>query len=154
MLREPIPTKYSAIVIVRLEQRFLLVQECNYDQPWYFPAGRIEPGETWIEAAQRETLEEAGIPVILEGIIRIEYTPVDGISARVRVFFVARPQNNTSPKTIADEESLGAAWFTLEELEKLPLREQDVREICHYVAGGGIIYPLELVTLKGAPFRK
>lgn len=150
MQREPIPTKYSAIVIVRLERRFLLVQECNYGQPWYFPAGRIEPGETWIEAAQRETLEEAGIPVIIEGIIRIEYTPVDGISARVRVFFVARPKDNTSPKTIADEESLGAAWLTLEEIENLPLRGQDVREICHYVAGGGIIYPLELVTFKGS----
>ncbi len=153
MPREPIPTWYFALVVVRLQHRFLLVHERKHGQKWYLPAGRVERGESLVEAARRETLEESGIPVVIEGILRIEHTPFSEGMARLRVIFVAHPEDDTPVKSIPDEESLGAGWFSLEELESLSLRGEEVREIFNYVANGAPIYPLELITFEGAPFR-
>src|SRR4051812_25175444 len=66
MAREPIPTWFFALVVVRKGDRFLLVQEHEHGQLWYLPAGRVEPGEGLCAAALRETLEESGVPVVLE----------------------------------------------------------------------------------------
>jgi 8-oxo-dGTP pyrophosphatase MutT (NUDIX family) len=115
MAREPIPTWCFAVCIVRLGRRVLLVQEQKHGHLWYLPAGRVEPGETFAEGARRETLEEAGVPVVLEGIVRIEHTPHPTGSARTRVMFVGRPADDTPPKTIADEHSLRAGWFDLDD---------------------------------------
>ncbi len=109
MSREPIPTWYFALVVVRLGHRFLLVHERKHGQLWYLPAGRIEPGESFIAGACRETLEEAGIPIVVEGILRIEHAWRSDGTARCRVIFVARPKDDTPPKTVADAESLRGA---------------------------------------------
>lgn len=71
MAREPIPTYCFALVVVRLGRRFLLVHERKHGQGWYLPAGRVEPGESFEAAALRETLEESGVPVVLEGVLRV-----------------------------------------------------------------------------------
>src|SRR5579883_3011243 len=98
MPREPVPTYAFALVVVRLGHRFLLVHERKHGQRWYLPAGRVEPGEDLAAAAVRETLEESGVPVVLEGILRIEYAPAPPPGAtRLRVFFVARPRDDTPP---------------------------------------------------------
>ena len=78
MARDPIPTWCFALVVARLGHRFLLVQERKHGQTWSLPAGRVESGESIAEAAVRETLEEAGVPVLLDGILRIEYSPTRG----------------------------------------------------------------------------
>jgi 8-oxo-dGTP pyrophosphatase MutT (NUDIX family) len=153
MPREPIPTWYFVLVVVRLNNQFLLVQESRHGQFWYLPAGKVELGETLVEAAQRETLEEAGIPVIIEGVVRIEHTPQVINGARLRVIFIARPADNTPPKNIPDKESLQAGWYSLEEIERLPLRGDEVASIFKYVAGGGTIYPLELFAQQGTPYH-
>ncbi|TGO02707.1 NUDIX hydrolase [Candidatus Thiomargarita nelsonii] len=151
MARTSIPTWYFVLVVVRSEDRYLMVQERKHGQLWYLPAGRVEPGETFVKAALRETLEETGIPVVLEGIVRVEHLPnISG--ARVRVIFTAKPQDNTPPKSTPDKESLKAAWVTLKEMESLPLRGIEVQEIFHYVANGAPIYPLNLISFEGAPF--
>ncbi len=152
MSRLPIPTWSFALVVVRLGRRFLLVQERKHGQLWYLPAGRVEPGESWVEAARRETLEESGVPVVIEGIFRIEHTPWSEGAARCRVFFVARPADDTPPKSEPDEHSLQAAWVTLEELDKLPLRGAEVRRIFAHVQSGCPITPLSLLQAEGAPF--
>ena len=144
MAREPIPTWYYALVVVRLGDQFLLVRERQHGQLWYLPAGRVEAGEAMAEAALRETLEESGIPVVLEGILRIEHTPVPG-GARLRVIFLAGPADDTPPKRTADEHSLEAAWVSLEDLAGLPLRGGEVRDLFHAVAGGAAVYPLSLL---------
>src|SRR5215210_4098526 len=111
MGREAIPTWYFVLVVVRLGQRFLLVHERKHGQRWYLPGGRVEPGESLTMAARRETLEESGIPVKIEGILRIQHTPsVEG--TRVRVIFVARPQDETPTKNQPDSDTLGSAWMS------------------------------------------
>ena len=150
-MREPIPTWYFALVVVRDGTRFLVVHEREHGQGWYLPAGRVEPGETLAAAAIRETREETGVPVVLDGVVRVEHSPLpDG--ARVRVIFVAHPAGATPPRTTPNGESLGAAWVTLDELDELPLRGPEVRALFRYVAGGAAIAPLALLDYEGAPF--
>jgi phosphatase NudJ len=151
MARDPIPTWFFALVVVRKSDRFLVVQERKHRQLWYLPAGRVDAGETLAEAALRETLEETGIPVVLEGVLRVQHTPRSDGTCRVRVVFVARPEDDRAPKSVPDDESLRAAWVTLEELERLPLRGDEVRELFTAVAGGAPLAPLSLLGSEGPP---
>jgi phosphatase NudJ len=150
MSREPIPTWCFALVVVRRADRFLIVHERKHGQGWYLPAGRVEPGETFGEAAVRETLEEAAIEVVLDGVLRFEHSPgPDG--ARIRVVFVGHPADDRPPKQVPDDESLGAAWATVAELDQYPLRGEEVRALFAHVLAGAPIYPLGLLTYEGAP---
>jgi phosphatase NudJ len=149
--REPIPTWFFAVVVVRQGDRFLLTHERSHGQLWYLPAGRVEPGETFMAAAARETLEETGVRVEVEGIIRIEHSPSPA-GARVRVIFAGRPVDDTPPKSEPDKESLGAAWVTLGELDRYALRGDEVRDLLHYLSSGGAVYPLSLIQAEGMPF--
>lgn len=151
MAREPIPTWYFALVVVRRGDRYLLVHESKHGQLWYLPAGRAEPGETLQDAACRETLEETGVPIRLKGILRLEHSPLLR-GARVRGLFLAEPTDDTPPKSTADSESLGAVWVSLAELGNYPARGPEVEELLRHVAGGGAVYPLSLLQPEGAPF--
>ena len=147
MARDPIPTWYFAVVLVRKGHRFLLVHERKHGQLWYLPAGRVEPGETLIEGARRETLEEAGIPIEVEGILRVQHTPGPDGTARVRVIFVARPVDDTPPKSEPDDDSLGAGWFSLAEAMDLPLRcgGTEIPSLLREILGGAPIHPLSVL---------
>lgn len=150
-MRAPIPTWCFALVVARKGDRFLLVHEQKHGQGWYLPAGRVEPGERFADAAVRETREEAGIEVVLDGVLRIEHSPApDG--ARMRVFFVAHPKDDRPPKQIPDEHSLEARWVTLAEIDRLPLRGAEVRAVCRHVAAGGPVAPLQLLCAEAAPW--
>ena len=151
MTRKPIPTWFFIVVIVRLEDRYLLVHENRPGHPWYLPAGRVEPGESLLRAAQRETQEETGVQIFLEGLLRIEHTARPNGSARLRVIFVARPQGDPTPKTRADEHSLRAEWLAWPQVENLNLRGDDVKEFLQYLEDGGKVYPLELISWEGGP---
>src|SRR6476646_214076 len=141
MAREPCPTWCFGLVVVRRGDRFLRVHERKHGQLWYLPAGRVEPGETFAEAAIRETREESGIAIALDGIVRIEHDPRLG-GARMREIFTAHPINDRAPKSEPDDDSLGARWVTLAELAALPLRGEEVRDLFEYGDRGGTIYPL------------
>lgn len=139
-----------AVVLVRKQDRFLLVHERKHGQRWYLPAGRVEPAETLAQAAHRETLEETGVPIRLTGVVRLEWTHRPDL-VRVRVVFLAEPADDTPPKQVADQHSLAAAWVRLDELERYPLRGDDVRSYFEYVAAGGAIAPLSILAAEGAP---
>ncbi len=151
LARVPIPTWFFALAVVRRGDQYLLVHESDKEQLWYLPAGRVEPGETLTAAAERETLEESGVPVRIAGVIRVEHTPRLA-GSRVRVIFLAEPIDSTPPKSKPDEESLEAAWVRLRELDRYPLRGEEVRQVLAYVDAGGPIYPLDLLQAEGEPF--
>lgn len=151
MSRKAIPTWSFVLVVVRLGRRFLLVHEKKHGQLWYLPGGRVERGETFVAAAKREAMEESGVPVVVEGIMRVEHSARTD-DARMRVIFVARPADDTPPKESPDEDTLKAGWFTLAELRELPLRGEEVCDIFSAVENGAPIYPLSLLTIEGAPY--
>ena len=142
--RDPVPTWYFALVVVRLGHRFLLTQERRYGATWSVPGGRVEPGETLAAAAVREVLEETGVPIKLDGVLRVEHSPSEG-SARIRVIFIGSPLDDTAPKATPDEESLGAAYLTLDEIRELPLRGAELRVLLETVHGGCQVFPLDLL---------
>jgi phosphatase NudJ len=152
--RDPIPTWFFAMVAVRKGDHFLVVHERKHGQGWYFPAGRVEPGESIMDAAVRETLEETGVAVRLDGVLRVEHSPSLGGGSRCRVFFTASPVDDRPPRTVPNEESLGAAWVTLDELAGYPLRGDEVMALFRYLAAGGPVYPLSVLTFEGAPWAK
>lgn len=143
MAREPLPTSYFALVVVRRGHRFLMTQERKYQSTWSIPGGRVEPGESLADAAIREVFEETGVPIRLDGILRIEHAP--GERVRVRVLYAGTPIDDTAPRTTPDDETLGAAWLTIDEIRALPLRGAELCALLESVAGGRQVFPLELL---------
>lgn len=125
-----------ALVVTTRGREYVSVKEHT---GWYLPAGRVDYGEAFTVGAIRETLEEAGIPVRLTGIYRIEQCAM-----RMRVIFGAETIDNTPLKTIPDEETLTAEWVTVESLSKLRLRSNEVMSIFKWVDNGAPLYPIDL----------
>lgn len=144
-----IETWCFVLVGVRSGRRLLLVREAKHGQGWWLPAGRVEAGETFEAAALRETREEAGVEVRLDGLVRVERSLVTN-GARMRVVFTAVQLDDRPPKSHADEHSLEARWFTPEEIAELDLRGPEPLELARYLARGGPLFPLSLLTTEQA----
>jgi len=100
-------------VVINSEGRYLLVQERKpecYGQ-WNWPAGNVDDGETVEQAAIREAKEETGFNVELSKKIGEWF---DEDAGRTRVLFSAKSFDGQL--TIKDDEILGAAWLTSQEI--------------------------------------
>eukprot|EP01133_Synstelium_polycarpum_P007325 gene7325-8529_t len=121
---------------------------------WWLPGGRVNTGENLQATAVRETKEESGIDVDIKGILRMEYSPNSKYS-RMRLIFYAEPLNEDQlPKSIPDYESVGAAYVSLQELDRMQLRGKEPKMWMRYLDNGGQIYPISLLTLENAPLSK
>jgi phosphatase NudJ len=122
-----------------------LVRERKYGQTWYVPAGAGEPAETLLEAAGRETLEEAGVAIDLHGFLWFDHHWVpgeNGTCSKMRFVLFARPIGVTTPKRAPDRHSLEARWIGPQELSDYPLRDYEVIPLLRHVTGGCPVIPL------------
>jgi len=71
----------------------------------------------------------------------------------MRIVFVGHPSDDRPPNQLPDDESLGAARVSFDELDRYPLRGEEVRELIAHVAGGPI-YPLHVLAHEGAPLPR
>ena len=146
MAREPIAAWFYALVAVRRGDSFLALREASHEQGWYLPAGQCEAGERLTGAAVRECLEETGVAVELDGVLRVEHE-VYPTGARVQVIFTGHAAPGAQPpQTHADEHSLEARWVTLDELRRLPLRHPEVLHIFEQLAAGVQPAPLSVLV--------
>lgn len=131
--RDPDPTWALALVVVRDRDRVLLVRDPGI-AGWALPAGRIERGEPLIEAACREALLATGVAIEIDGLLRVEHAPLEGCDAsRLRVIFTARPLAATRTRVTHQ----AAAWLTLDDLDLLALRREELCDLVAALLGRG-----------------
>ncbi|XP_068219935.1 8-oxo-dGDP phosphatase NUDT18 isoform X2 [Palaemon carinicauda] len=112
-----------AAVLVNEEGSVLMMQEAKKScaGQWYLPAGRMEEGETIVEAAQREVLEETGLVTEITTLLMVE-----SASGSWFRFVVTGNVTGGTLKTPAeaDQESLQASWVS--DFSELTLRGNDI----------------------------
>lgn len=129
---------------------FVVVDEARGRGLW-LPGGRVERGEAFEAAAARECMEEAGVDIELKGVIRVEWNVCYGTEARMRVIFYAHPKDHTKPlKSVADKESNGAFWASIDTIAALEAAEKtrgpELLQYARYVADRGVISPLTVLS--------
>ena len=111
----------TVAVVVKQEGRYLMVQEYSADGASVLnqPAGHVEGGETLLEAALRETLEETAWTVELDAMLGIYTYSSAGICYQ-RVCFSARAVKETNGSL--DPAIQAAHWLSREQIEHSALR--------------------------------
>lgn len=120
-------------VVVWRQQQFLLVRrgKAPNQGQWSLPGGGQHLGETVIEAARREILEETGLQVEVTGLVDV----VDAIrrDERGEVEFhytlVDLVAESASGEAVAADDAEAVAWFNLDELSDLGLWSETERII-------------------------
>ncbi|MBT8145990.1 MAG: NUDIX hydrolase [Gammaproteobacteria bacterium] len=111
------------------------------------PAGHLEAGESLMEAAQRETLEETGWEVQLVNFLGLyHYTSAANQTCYIRSCFIASAVEQQAEREL-DSDIVRAHWMTAEEIRQLGdrLRSPVVAQVIDdYLKG--IAYPLSLIT--------
>ena len=116
----------SVFVAVRwLGGRLLMVRRCD-SGVWELPGGRVDVGESAVEAAVRETAEEAGVQIVVAGLAGTFTDPglvVRAPDGEVRqVFALVFRGRAVGGVPHGDlHETSDAAWVAVAELPRLPM---------------------------------
>lgn len=113
--------------VVRREGRYLLGLRPEHKRHggfWEFPGGKVDPGESRLDAARRELAEELEMRVTSVG--EVVLSVADGRSAFV-IDFVDTVAAG-SPRAVEHDE-LG--WFTVHEMLEMRLAPADARFAAH-----------------------
>jgi NADH pyrophosphatase NudC (nudix superfamily) len=107
----------TVATLIERENRYLLVyEEADGRKVYNQPAGHLEPNETLIEAAVRETLEETAWSVKLTGVVGVNlYTAPSNNVTYFRTTFIGELINH-DPNRRLDQGIIDAVWLTYEEI--------------------------------------
>lgn len=137
----------TVATIVENDGRFLLVEESvNGHTCFNQPAGHLDPGETLVEAAIRETLEETGWEVEIQGVVGVGLykAPRNGVTYCRTTFFAKAIRQ--LPDAQLDHGIIAPRWLTLDEIRQLGNRLRSplvLQTIENY--RNGHRYPLDMV---------
>lgn len=98
---------YGAKVIVEYEGKFLIIRNSYGHKTLSFPGGRIDRGETPLEAAVRETKEEVGINPKQIRYIGMITSRREGKKDNIHIFHMIAP----SPLICMDEFEIEEAFW-------------------------------------------
>lgn len=111
----------SAVVMpVDDKNRVLLVRQYRLPAKqylWELPAGRLDPGETVLQAARRELGEETGYCAKKMQKL-VEFWASPGFLAEKMTIYLATGLTG-GPQTPMEDERIEIRWFTIAELEEL-----------------------------------
>lgn len=144
----------SAVVVGNSENEWLVVEDTR---GWRLPEGYAGYRETFIQTAERCTLQETGIQVQVKGILRVEHSVRGPSEAKMRVVYYAEPLDKAQlPRQTPDRESKGSQWVSLSDIKVLAntqpgLRETDLNKWVSYVEMGGPVAPHHFLSDENDP---
>jgi 8-oxo-dGTP diphosphatase len=126
------PSPAAATVVLDADRRLLLVQrkQAPYAGHWTLPAGYQEYDEDPVRTAVRETAEETGLTVAVDGLIDVLYTSDDPRKRGILVVYLAHPVGGTLS---AGDDAADVGFFPMTELPR-PLGFENDRKILAHVA--------------------
>ena len=138
----------TVATVVEKNGRFLMVEEQADDGVVFNqPAGHLEAGESLIEAAERETLEETGWEVrVVDFLGLYHYTSPANQVCYIRSCFIAAAVRRHESWQL-DAEIVQAHWLTFEEIRRLGVRLRSpvvLQVVKDYLKG--TTYPISLIT--------
>lgn len=89
---------------------------------WEFPGGKVEGGETSIQALKREIKEELGLEIIPIRLLSDTITPLNGSTIRLEAHICFLPNENEFVSTDHDQ----FRWLRVFELHQLIWSEPDL----------------------------
>ncbi|HWB21898.1 MAG TPA: NUDIX hydrolase [Gaiellaceae bacterium] len=106
--------------VVLRDGKVLLVHRPEYDD-WTIPKGKLDPGETWEEAAVRELEEETGLRCELGAEVgRTRYIDHRGRDKEVRYYLMT-----SDDEPVAQNEIDEVRWVALEDVAGVLSYERD-----------------------------
>jgi 8-oxo-dGTP diphosphatase len=123
----------GASVVIVVDGAILLVQRGHEPQlgRWSVPGGRVEPGETFAQAAAREAYEETGLEVRIGAELWSLLIPAGDVTYEVHDF----EATVTGGTLRAGDDAADVRWIPFSELDRLPLTD----DLLGYLSRGGII---------------
>ena len=110
----------SAVMMAVQEERILLVRQFRLPagkEMWELPAGRIDPGETALDAAKRELEEETGYAADTWKLLSAYY-PTPGYVEEKMNLYLATGLTKGDPRPM-DDERIQIRWFDRKEVGDL-----------------------------------
>ena len=143
------PPHVTVASVIARESSYLLVEERDKTSGamvFNQPAGHLEPGETLLEAALRETLEETAWQVSLQGVLGTAlYTAPDNGVTYYRTTFLAAPITELENATL-DPDIYQTHWFDYEAILQRSARMRSPLVIASIERHRrGILFPLDLI---------
>lgn len=113
----PVPTLGVSGIVFNNQKQILLIQR---NQPpamgfWSIPGGKLEPGESLVEACQREIKEETGLDTEVKNIVAVVERRVEGFHY-VIIDYLAQLADEENSQPVAQSDVSEARWVSLEHL--------------------------------------
>jgi len=121
----PVPTLGVSGIVFNNQKQILLIQR---NQPpamgfWSIPGGKLEAGESLVEACRREVKEETGLDTEVKNIVAVIERRVEGFHY-VIIDYLALLVDGENTQPIPQSDVSEAKWVSLEHLNDYALVER------------------------------
>ena len=145
------PPHITVAQVIYRDDKFLVIEEAPYgSKVLSFPAGHLEPSETLIQAAIRETREESGWHSRVTGFLNVSKSKSEQTGVIYLHISLVGEIIDDTPETAIDSSILAVHWMDYASLikEKHRFRSTTIEHNLQQFQRGEI-YPLSLLVDDG-----
>jgi ADP-ribose pyrophosphatase YjhB (NUDIX family) len=128
----------SAVIFDEKRQKALLTRRADNGR-WCVPGGTMEPGESAVEACEREVLEETGLRVRVMRLIGVYSDPDQLViypgGEKVHFVILSFEANAATGEPGLSNETTAVGYFSLDEMDSLPMHGHHKQRVLDALAG-------------------